>query len=207
MVGAADSDKCRSVVESIFDFKTCSSPQCSFNGVEQPPVTGDFMVRLWGGGGIHGGRCSITYCNTLDFCRPRQAYAGFYFTASVLRLNGTSDLDQFNSSLRKFCHTHWGEVGHEQRKEARCLESPLVLKLFWLHSLLFQVKKENKAISDKFLRTYCYASNYVFTLLTDGYKFDKETWKNINFKKEVSQRCRRHLTLTDRSNLPAAARA
>lgn len=45
MVGAADSDKCRSIVKSIFDFKSCSSSQCSFNGVEQPPVTGEFMVR------------------------------------------------------------------------------------------------------------------------------------------------------------------
>lgn len=40
-------------------------------------------------------------------------------------------------------------------------------------------------MADKFLRTYCYATNYVFTLLTDGYKFDEETWKNINFKREV----------------------
>lgn len=44
MVGAPDSDKCRSIVKSIFDFMTCSSSQCSFNGVEQPPVTGEFMV-------------------------------------------------------------------------------------------------------------------------------------------------------------------
>lgn len=44
MVGVADSDRCLSMVKSIFDFETCSSSQCSFNGVEQPPVTGDFMV-------------------------------------------------------------------------------------------------------------------------------------------------------------------
>lgn len=44
MVGAPDSDKCGSVVKSIFDFQTCASAQCSFNGVEQPPVSGGFMV-------------------------------------------------------------------------------------------------------------------------------------------------------------------
>lgn len=44
MVGAPDSEKCRSIVKSIFDFETCSSSHCSYNGVEQPPVTGGFMV-------------------------------------------------------------------------------------------------------------------------------------------------------------------
>lgn len=45
MVGSGDSDKCESLVKSLFDFKTCTSPQCSFNGVEQPPVTGNFLVK------------------------------------------------------------------------------------------------------------------------------------------------------------------
>ncbi|XP_076594067.1 ectonucleoside triphosphate diphosphohydrolase 3 [Chaetodon auriga] len=127
MVGGADSDKCRSIVRSIFDFKTCSSPQCSFNGVEQPPVTGDFM-----------------------------AYAGFFYTARALLVNGTSDLDQFKAAVRKFCHTHWTVL-----------------------------RKEKTWISPKYLRTYCYAAHYVFILLADGYKFDKDTWQNINFEKEI----------------------
>lgn len=44
MVGTGDSDMCERIVKSIFDFKTCSSSHCSFNGVEQPPVSGDFKV-------------------------------------------------------------------------------------------------------------------------------------------------------------------
>lgn len=44
MVGSGNSDICETLVKSIFDFNSCSSPQCSFNGVEQPPVSGDFMV-------------------------------------------------------------------------------------------------------------------------------------------------------------------
>ena len=43
-VGTGNSDMCLSMVKRIFDFQTCSSTQCSFNGVEQPPVTGEFMV-------------------------------------------------------------------------------------------------------------------------------------------------------------------
>uniref|UniRef100_UPI0037E8D635 ectonucleoside triphosphate diphosphohydrolase 3 n=1 Tax=Semicossyphus pulcher TaxID=241346 RepID=UPI0037E8D635 len=127
MVGVADSDKCGSIVKSLFDFKTCPSKQCSFDGVEQPPVTGDFM-----------------------------AYAGFFYTYRALLVNGTSDFDEFEASVRKFCHSNWTVL-----------------------------RKEKNWISDKYLRTYCYAAHYVFTLLADGYKFDKETWKNIIFQKQV----------------------
>ncbi|XP_037532333.1 ectonucleoside triphosphate diphosphohydrolase 3 [Nematolebias whitei] len=127
MVGDPDSRKCGEIVKSIFDFKTCSSSQCSFDGVEQPPVTGDF-----------------------------KAYAGFFYLASALLLNGTSDLDQFNASVENFCNTHW------------------------------TVLKEQKPwIKDKHLRTYCYSTQYALTLLADGYKFDKETWKNIHFEKSI----------------------
>uniref|UniRef100_A0A3P8TDV1 Ectonucleoside triphosphate diphosphohydrolase 3 n=1 Tax=Amphiprion percula TaxID=161767 RepID=A0A3P8TDV1_AMPPE len=129
MVGAANSDGCESIVKSIFDFKTCPSSQCSFDGVEQPPVTGEFM-----------------------------AYAGFFYTARALLMNGSTDLDQFNASVRNFCHTHWTVL-----------------------------KQQKTWISDKYLKTYCYASHYILTLLADGYKFDEETWKNIYFEKEVKE--------------------
>ncbi|XP_051262809.1 ectonucleoside triphosphate diphosphohydrolase 3 [Dicentrarchus labrax] len=129
MVGTADSEMCRSIVKSIFDFKTCSSSHCSFNGVEQPPVTGDF-----------------------------KAYAGFFYTARALLMNGTSDLDQFNASVSKLCHTPWTEL-----------------------------RKEKYWISEKYLKTYCYGGHYVFSLLADGYKFDKETWKNIYFEEKIKK--------------------
>ncbi|XP_029307883.1 ectonucleoside triphosphate diphosphohydrolase 3 isoform X2 [Cottoperca gobio] len=131
LVGTGDSDKCRSIVKTIFDFENCSSAQCSFNGVEQPPVTGEYM-----------------------------AYAGFFYTARAIGMDGKSDFDQFNASCRNFCHTNW-TVLKEENKE--------------------------KNISDRYLRTYCFASHYVFTLLAEGYKFDKETWKNMNFQKEVKK--------------------
>ncbi|XP_041650312.1 ectonucleoside triphosphate diphosphohydrolase 3 [Cheilinus undulatus] len=127
MVGTADSDGCGNAVKSIFDFKTCSAPQCSFNGVEQPPVVGEFM-----------------------------AYAGFFYTARALSVNGTSDLGDFRALVRKFCHSHWKVL-----------------------------KQEKTWISDRYLKTYCYAAHYVFMLLADGYKFDEETWKNIHFEKQV----------------------
>ncbi|XP_071401750.1 ectonucleoside triphosphate diphosphohydrolase 3 [Centroberyx affinis] len=129
MVGAPDSDKCRSIVKSIFDFKSCSGANCSFNGVQQPPVTGDFM-----------------------------AYAGFFFTARALGQDGNSELDAFKAAVEEFCRTHWTVL-----------------------------KAEKHWISDRFLKTYCYSGHYVLTLLADGYKFDKETWRNIAFQREVKE--------------------
>ncbi|KAM9852004.1 ectonucleoside triphosphate diphosphohydrolase 3 [Aulostomus maculatus] len=129
LVGTANSDKCEDIVKSIFDFKTCYSAQCSFNGVEQPPVTGDFM-----------------------------AYAGFFFTARALLMNGKTDLDEFNLSVRKLCHTHWTDL-----------------------------RAEKTWISDRYLKSYCYAAHYIIALLADGYKFDRGTWKNINFEREVKK--------------------
>ncbi|KAM6910626.1 ectonucleoside triphosphate diphosphohydrolase 3 [Xenentodon cancila] len=86
MVGAADSEKCGELVRSIFDLKTCSSSsQCSFDGVEQPPVAGAF-----------------------------KAYAGFFYTARALLINVTSELDQFRGAVKKFCHTHWTVLKEEK---------------------------------------------------------------------------------------------
>lgn len=127
MVGAADSDKCREITRSIFDFETCSSNHCSFNDVEQPPVTGEYM-----------------------------AYAGFFFTARAF--GGQEDLDTFNASVTKFCHTPWE-----------------------------QLKKEKTWISDKYLKTYCFSGHYVFSILAEGYKFDRDTWHDIQFEREIKK--------------------
>ncbi|XP_015804642.2 ectonucleoside triphosphate diphosphohydrolase 3 [Nothobranchius furzeri] len=129
LVGAPDSEKCGEIVKSIFDFKTCSTSHCSFDGVEQPPVTGEFM-----------------------------AYAGFYYLAQALMVNGTSDLDQFKASVENFCQTPWTVL-----------------------------KQQKSLIADKHLRTYCYSTRYILTLLADGYKFNKETWKNIHFEKTIKE--------------------
>lgn len=54
-------------------------------------------------------------------------------------------------------------------------------------SLLFflQLKQEKDWISDRYLKTYCYAAHYINALLADGYKFDKDNWNHIHFIKEV----------------------
>ncbi|XP_077433041.1 ectonucleoside triphosphate diphosphohydrolase 3 [Vanacampus margaritifer] len=133
MVGSGNSDQCGKMVNSIFDFTTCSSTYCSFNGVEQPPVTGEFM-----------------------------AYAGYFYVARALLMKEQtnrirpSEYDEFNTSIIAVCNAPLSE---------------LMMQMTW--------------ISPKYLRTYCFASHYIFTLLTNGYKFDTNTWKDIHFQNEV----------------------
>ncbi|XP_019750641.1 ectonucleoside triphosphate diphosphohydrolase 3 isoform X2 [Hippocampus comes] len=133
MVGSGNSDQCGRIVNSIFDFTNCSSAHCSFNGVEQPPVTGEFM-----------------------------AYAGYFYVARALLMNESTKTikpatyDEFNTSIIELCNAPWSEL-----------------------------KDQKTWVSDKHLRTYCFASHYIFALLTNGYKFDTNTWKDIHFQKEV----------------------
>ncbi|CAN9513903.1 unnamed protein product [Ophioblennius macclurei] len=127
LIGSPKSELCGNIVRSTFDLKTCSSSQCAFNDVEQPPVSGDFL-----------------------------AYAGYFFIARAVLNEGQTDFNDFNASIQTFCHTEWKEL-----------------------------KVTKHWISDKYLRTYCFAAHYVFTLLADGYKFDEATWKKINFTEKV----------------------
>uniref|UniRef100_A0A673CL47 Ectonucleoside triphosphate diphosphohydrolase 3 n=1 Tax=Sphaeramia orbicularis TaxID=375764 RepID=A0A673CL47_9TELE len=87
MEGEGSSEKCERIVKSIFDFDTCSATQCSFDGVEQPPVVGDFM-----------------------------AYAGFFYTNRAMQIEGPPDLDKFNASITKFCETEWTQVALQKYK-------------------------------------------------------------------------------------------
>lgn len=42
--GGSDPALCRGLVSGLFNFSSCRFSRCSFNGVFQPPVSGDFMV-------------------------------------------------------------------------------------------------------------------------------------------------------------------
>ncbi|KAI5106254.1 ectonucleoside triphosphate diphosphohydrolase 3 isoform X1 [Silurus meridionalis] len=78
-IGQSNPAACKSLVNRIFDLSSCQGKEyCSFNGVYQPPVTGDFM-----------------------------AYAGFFYTAGILDLKGSNSLEKFNSSVWSFCSKDW----------------------------------------------------------------------------------------------------
>ncbi|XP_067248699.1 ectonucleoside triphosphate diphosphohydrolase 3 [Chanodichthys erythropterus] len=127
--GQSNPEQCKALVRSIFDLTSCQGAEnCSFDGVYQPPLSGDFM-----------------------------AYAGFYWTAWALKVEGSQSMETFNMNMNLFCSKDWKSL-----------------------------KKSNN-ISDIHLKSYCYSANYVHTILADGYKFNTDNWKNLNFQKEVNK--------------------
>ncbi|XP_062848292.1 ectonucleoside triphosphate diphosphohydrolase 3 [Trichomycterus rosablanca] len=81
-LGLSDPAGCKSLVKKIFDLKSCKGKaNCSFDGVYQPPVTGDFM-----------------------------AYAGFYYSVLPLDLPGSNSLEKFNKSMWSMCSKSWKEL-------------------------------------------------------------------------------------------------
>ncbi|XP_027728277.1 ectonucleoside triphosphate diphosphohydrolase 3-like isoform X2 [Vombatus ursinus] len=83
------------------------------------------------------------------------AFSGFYYTANALNLTGSSPLDAFNSSTWDFCLQSWSQLR-------------LVPKF-----------------DEVYARSYCFSAHYIYHLLINGYKFTRQTWPNIHFKKEV----------------------
>ncbi|XP_041963452.1 ectonucleoside triphosphate diphosphohydrolase 3 isoform X2 [Alosa sapidissima] len=93
--GGGDAAECRNAVRQIFNLSSCDGSQnCSFNGVYQPPVSGQFM-----------------------------AYAGFYYTAWALKLVGAPTLDKFNSTLWSFCSMDWTKLKRNYNINEKHLKS------------------------------------------------------------------------------------
>ncbi|KAI2655566.1 Ectonucleoside triphosphate diphosphohydrolase 3 [Labeo rohita] len=129
-VGQSNPEQCKTLVRSIFDLTLCQGAEnCSFDGVYQPPLSGDFV-----------------------------AYAGFYWTAWALKVEGSKSMDTFNMNMKTLCSKDWKTL-----------------------------KNSINNIKDIHLKSYCYSANYVHSILADGYKFNTDNWKNLNFQKEVNK--------------------
>ncbi|XP_032806767.1 ectonucleoside triphosphate diphosphohydrolase 8-like [Petromyzon marinus] len=110
LVGTGDAAQCLQAVRRIFNFSACdNNPECSFNGVYQPPVEGGFM-----------------------------AFAGFYFTMQSLNLthgDGTASVATFNSKLATACSRTWAQAQQanpgvrEDRLRAVCFNGHYVQSL------------------------------------------------------------------------------
>uniref|UniRef100_A0A8C9UYI5 Ectonucleoside triphosphate diphosphohydrolase 3 n=1 Tax=Scleropages formosus TaxID=113540 RepID=A0A8C9UYI5_SCLFO len=85
------------------------------------------------------------------------AYAGFSYIVEMFQLNTSFSLDTFNSTIWSHCSTPWQKLKEMYPKK-----------------------------NEKYLRTYCYSSNLVYTLLVDGYGFSPQTWNNIRFQNRIN---------------------
>lgn len=53
--------------------------------------------------------------------------------------------------------------------------------------VLEQLQKQHPNIKVKYLAAYCFSGTYIITLLTEGYNFTAETFKDISVIEQVSQ--------------------
>ncbi|KAJ8386576.1 hypothetical protein AAFF_G00169020 [Aldrovandia affinis] len=79
-VGAGNGTLCHSAVRRIFNFSHCEWGRCSFNGVFQPPVEGQFG-----------------------------AFSAFYFVMNFLNLTSDT-LEESKEKLGQYCSTPWAEI-------------------------------------------------------------------------------------------------
>ncbi|XP_042193092.1 ectonucleoside triphosphate diphosphohydrolase 2 [Callorhinchus milii] len=131
-VGTGQPHSCQENVQRIFNLTFCSHSHCSFNGVYQPDLTGNFL-----------------------------AFSAFYYTMKFLNLTDPSQkysADQVNETIWKFCSLSW--------EETRTLDP---------------TQQEDT------LANYCSVANYIYTLLTKGYKFNETSWTNVAFQKQAGE--------------------
>ncbi|KAF1461824.1 Ectonucleoside triphosphate diphosphohydrolase 8, partial [Pygoscelis antarcticus] len=80
--GRGNASGCLAAVKKLFNFSACGQSQdCTFDGVYQPPVSGQFI-----------------------------AFAGFYYTFHFLNLTSQQSLSDVNSTVQTFCKKNWAEL-------------------------------------------------------------------------------------------------
>ncbi|NXH74227.1 ENTP8 diphosphohydrolase, partial [Hydrobates tethys] len=80
--GSGNASGCLAAVKKLFNFSACGQSQdCTFDGVYQPRVSGQFI-----------------------------AFAGFYYTFHFLNLTSQQSLIDVNSTIQTFCKKNWAEL-------------------------------------------------------------------------------------------------
>ncbi|KAG7257234.1 hypothetical protein CRUP_017260 [Coryphaenoides rupestris] len=82
----------------------------------------------------------------------KRAFSAYYFVLDFLNLTDTTlPLETVKGRLKDYCATPWS-----------------------------QLQKQNPKIKVKYLAEYCFSGTYILTLLTEGYNFTAETFKDKN---------------------------
>ncbi|XP_027752726.1 ectonucleoside triphosphate diphosphohydrolase 8 [Empidonax traillii] len=80
--GRGSASGCRAALRELFNFSACGqSRDCTFDGVHQPPLRGQFI-----------------------------AFAGFYYTFNFLNLTTQKSLNDVNATILAFCKRNWSEL-------------------------------------------------------------------------------------------------
>lgn len=112
--------------------------------------------------------CSYDHCGLNGEYQPKlngqyYAFSNFVYQMMFLNVNlnltfadSKTDLMEYTRSLNTLCGKDWIEV------------------------------EKMKANVTSVLPWYCFRGRYILTLMTEGYKFNNDTWKNVNFIDKIN---------------------
>ncbi|XP_034425872.1 ectonucleoside triphosphate diphosphohydrolase 1 isoform X2 [Hippoglossus hippoglossus] len=107
-------------------------------------------------------QCKYSQCSFNEVFQPRLqgpfgAFSAYYFVMNFLNLTDTSiPLETVTEKLSRYCATPWN-----------------------------QIKEQYPGVKVKYLAEYCFSGTYIITLLTEGYNFTSENYRNIKFIKKI----------------------
>ncbi|XP_013809900.1 ectonucleoside triphosphate diphosphohydrolase 8-like [Apteryx mantelli] len=125
--GRGNASRCLAAIKKLFNFSACSESQnCTFNGVYQPPVSGQFF-----------------------------AFSAFYYNFRFLNLTNGQPLATVRETIQNFCTRSWEDLSSSYPKEkperlrSYCANANYILTLLldaykfnetsW-NSIIFQMK-------------------------------------------------------------------
>ncbi|NXC86249.1 ENTP8 diphosphohydrolase, partial [Cercotrichas coryphoeus] len=106
--GRGNASACLAALRKLFNFSACGHSQdCSFDGVYQPPLRGQFV-----------------------------AFAGFYYTFHFLNLTRQQSLSEVNTTVLSFCRRNWTELVQSFPQDLKYLHTYCSVAIYILTLLL-----------------------------------------------------------------------
>ncbi|NXQ27031.1 ENTP8 diphosphohydrolase, partial [Alaudala cheleensis] len=106
--GRGNTSGCLAALRKLFNFSACGqSLDCTFDGVYQPPLRGQFI-----------------------------AFAGFYYTFHFLNLTHQQSLSEVNTTVLSFCRRNWTELVQAFPQDLKYLHTYCSVAIYILTLLL-----------------------------------------------------------------------
>ncbi|NXD00454.1 ENTP8 diphosphohydrolase, partial [Certhia familiaris] len=106
--GRGNASGCLAALRKLFNFSACGQSQdCTFDGVYQPPLRGQFI-----------------------------AFAGFYYTFHFLNLTRQQSLSEVNTTVLSFCRRNWTELVQSFPQDLKYLHTYCSVAIYILTLLL-----------------------------------------------------------------------
>ncbi|CAL8380326.1 unnamed protein product [Gadus morhua 'NCC'] len=107
-------------------------------------------------------KCNFSRCSFNGVFQPELqgsfgAFSAYYFVLDFLNLTDTSaPMETIKDKLREYCATPWADM-----------------------------QRQHPSTKVKYLAEYCFSGTYILTLLTEGYNFTADTFKEITIIRKI----------------------